>query len=171
MSDQQRLQAIVDDEPGIHFNQLVRTLDVSPDKTQRIIDDLVSDGAVVRDDHYGKTHVYPTEFDPWERECLALLRRETARDILTTLLTREVARPDAIAEAVGIARSTLEWHCERLERARIIEKHWDSGRVTYELRDRDQLESLLEKVEPRLRDTWLDRAERLFDHVLESSSR
>lgn len=162
----QELRSIVDEEPGIHFNELVRTLDASPDKVQRLVDE-VTGSELVRDDFHGKAHFYSAEFDEWEREALALLRRETSREVITSIIDHGTAAPSVIVDDVGIARSTLEWHCERLEGAKLIEKHWQSGRVTYEPTNQDRLESLLTKVEPNVRDTWIDRTERLFDHVLE----
>lgn len=153
--------------PGIHFNELVRELDRSPEQVQRDLGTLDENGALVSVSLYGQTHYYPPKFDEWERGALAMLRRETAREILIYLYEEGSSRPDEIAGAVGIARSTLEWHLGRLVETELVRKHReDDGRVVLELTRPDELEELLSEIRPLLPDRLLDRTTRLLDHIL-----
>ena len=153
--------------PGIHFNELVRELDRSPEQVRGVIEDLHENGALIAVSLYGQTHFYPPKFDEWERGALAMLRRETARDILIYLYEDGSSRPNEVAEAVGIARSTLEWHLGRLVETELVRKHReDDGRVVLELTRPDELEELLSEIRPLLPDRLLDRTTRLLDHIL-----
>lgn len=165
-----QLQEHVSENPGVHFNQVVRNLDVTPDKLQRLAGTLEEEGTIFVRELYGKTHFYPPEFDEWEQRTLSLLRRETAREILLYLIESGPANPEAVASAVGIARSTLEWHVSRLVDADVVEKRRDGRRVILVTKHEDRVQQLLTAVEPRLPERWVDRAMRLFDHVLEDRS-
>ena len=161
----------VEQNPGIHFNALVRALGTTPDKLQRLTERVESDGDLIVTDLYGKRHFYPDGYDAWERHALALVRRETTRDVLFYLLENARSDPGAVAEDVGIARSTLSWHCDRLIDAGLIEKQRDGRRVELVARRPGEIHRLLASVEPTVLEQWVDRTTRLFDRLLEGSER
>ena len=81
-----RLAKHVSATPGVHFNGLVEQSGLAPGQVQYHLRRLRADGVVRQERLYGKTHYYPPEYDDRERRALALLRRETARDVLLALL-------------------------------------------------------------------------------------
>ncbi|ADQ65624.1 hypothetical protein C499_08352 [Halogeometricum borinquense DSM 11551] len=126
-----QIRTYVDSHPGIHFNGLVRSLDLAPGQVQHHVRRLIDSDRLVREEFYGRTHYYPPGLTEWERATVALYHRETARNILTTLLDAEEARPASLAEDLGVARSTLEWHVGHLEEEGIVRKERDiRNRVT-----------------------------------------
>lgn len=159
----------VSKRPGVHFNEIVNEVDISPDKLLRVGEELVAKGAIETAELYGKTHYYPPSYDGWEQKAIALLRRETSRDILILLLEVESASPGEIADAVGIARGTLEWHLERLIDAGLVEKNRDEWPIIIEVTEPAAVRRLLDEIEPTTSDRWVDRTTRLVDHFLESS--
>lgn len=158
------------ENPGIHFNAIVEQLDVTPPKLQRIASEEEESDDLVVESFYGKTHFYPPEFDEWERRGIALARRETSRDILLYLLRNGDSNPGTIADDLGIARSTVEWHVDRLIDAGLITKRREGRKTALSVSDPDRLKSILQTVEPGRADRWLDRTTRLFDHVFENGS-
>ena len=162
----ERIRDHVAAHPGVHFNELVRRLDLAPGQVQHHLKRLTPD-AVVAESLYGRTHYYPPAYDEWERGALALLRRETARDVLEALAAGPRA-PDAVAAEVGIARSTLEWHLDHLLERDLVEKAYDErGRVTLSLARPAETADLLGAVEPSLPDRLVDRFTRLVDRFLD----
>lgn len=154
--------------PGIHFNELVRSLDFAPGQIQYHVRQLTEDGSITKAELYGRTHYFEPEFDTWERHLLALFRRETSRDLLGCLLEHESARPDQVAADLGIARSTLEWHLERLVEQDIVRKDRDSrNHVTLSVEHPNRTQTLLAEVSPSIPDRFLDRFTRLVDSLLE----
>jgi DNA-binding MarR family transcriptional regulator len=104
----------------------------------------------------------------WERGALALARRETPRDVLVDLLRYGNSRPGDVAERIGVARSTLEYHLDRLIQQHVVSKERDSsGEVVLVLERPEQTVELLQTVDPSLPDRLVDRFERLLDHLLE----
>lgn len=168
MSHQRRrLVRTIENAPGVHFNELGRRLDLAPGQVQHHLRRLVRDGSVVREPLYGRTHYYPPEYDHLERARIALLRRETTRDVLVTLLEDGPASPGTVAETLDLARSTLEWHLGHLVEQELVEKRRDDrNRVTLAAVEPTESLQLLAEIEPAHRDRLTDRFERLVDRFL-----
>ena len=163
----ERIRDHVAAHPGLHFNELARQLDLAPGQLQYHVRKLTGEDRVVADHRYGRTHYYPPEFDEWERGALALVRRETARDVLLSLLERGPTVPATVADDLAIARSTLEWHLDRLVEQELVEKRRDSrNRVTLALARPAATAALLRKLSPSLPERMVDRFTRLVDDLL-----
>ncbi|SFC54868.1 regulatory protein, arsR family [Halobiforma haloterrestris] len=172
MTDTRRqIRTQVHANAGIHFNELVRESEFAPGQIQYHVRRLIDRGDLVREQFYGRTHYYPPEYDEWERAALALFRRETTREIVVYLIENEPAAPSAVAADVGIARSTLEYHLDRLVDHEIVTKRYDdSNRVTLALANPERTGRLLTEVEPTVPDRLIDRFTRLVDELLEGPS-
>ena len=163
-----RIDEHVRTKPGIHFNAIARDLDLAPGQVQYHVHRLLDSNRLVATSLYGKTHYYPPEFDGWERGVLALFRRETARGILLYLLQEGSAAPDEVADALDVARSTLEWHLDHLIEQDVVEKRRPSGnRVTLVVARPGRTERLLQEVTPSTPDRLADRFLRLVDQLFE----
>ncbi len=169
MTDRRREVArTVGDLPGIHFSGLVRRLDLAPGQVQYHVRRLLGEGTVVRASLYGRTHYFPPGYDAFERGALALCHRETARDVLVYLLEDGPSEPASVARALDIARSTLEWHLDRLVEQGLVEKRRDArGRVELELARPSDTVRLLADIEPVLPERLVDRFTRLVDRFFE----
>ena len=165
MSDTRaRIYRHIESNPGVHFRELTRALDLATGQVQYHLARL---DRVDSESVNGRTHYYAASFDPWERRAIAFLRRETARDILVTLMERETARPGEVAEALDIARSTLEHHLDGLVEHDIVEKRRDEGQVTLALCRPARTVELLAAVDPTTTDRLSDRFARLLDRLFE----
>src|SRR6056297_834604 len=87
----------VREHPGSHFSAIVDALDQATGQVQHHASRLVRIGDLERVALYGQTHYYPTGYGDWEKETLALLRRETTRDLVTALLAEDGRRPGRVA--------------------------------------------------------------------------
>ena len=166
MSDvRDRIERRVREDPGVYFNELVRELDLGAGQVQHHVRALAGEDAVRRAELFGRTHYYPPGYDAWERRALALLRRETSAEIVATLLDEGPSRPVDVADRVGIARSTLAWHTDRLVEAGLVEKRHDGHQLV--VADRRRTVELLEAADPSLPERLVDRFTRLVDILLE----
>jgi predicted transcriptional regulator len=157
--------------PGIHFNELVRVLDLAPGQVQYHLKQLCSAGAVTDEQRYGRTHYYPPECNEWRRGALSLLRRETAGDIVALLCDRGPTPPQAIADDLDIARSTLEWHADHLtEQDVIVKERNERNHVTLALVRPAETARLLREVTPSSPALMVDRFTRLADRLLEDAT-
>jgi predicted transcriptional regulator len=162
------IERYVTHNPGSHFNAIVDALDQATGQVQHHLSRLVREDRLDRAALYGRTHYYPTGYDQWEREALALLRRETARSIVVRLLAEDGRRPAALADDLGVARSTVEYHLGRLTDSDVVEKRRDdAGRVTVHIRRPQATAHLLSAVDPGYADRFVDRFMQLVDGLLE----
>lgn len=162
-----QIRSFVGTNAGVHFNELVRESDFAPGQVQYHVRRLLEDDRLVREEFYGRTHYYPPEYDEWERAALALFRRETAREIVLYLIEHEPTGPADVADALDIARSTLEYHIDHLVDRDIVEKRYDErNRVVLELANPDATGRLLTTVTPSVPDRLVDRFTRLVDELL-----
>jgi predicted transcriptional regulator len=163
----ERIRHYVAADPGVHFSELVRALDLAPGQVQYHTSRLVRADALVTEAHRGRTHYFTPAFDEWERTAVATIRRETARDILRVLIEQGATDPDPLARKIGVARSTLEWHLDALIAADLARKEGGEGAgVTITPAQPAATESLLAAVDPSVADRFLDRFERLVDALL-----
>jgi predicted transcriptional regulator len=165
-----RIRDCIGHEPGIHFNDITRELDIASGQTQYHLRKLVRSGKVDKEAVAGRTHYYPPTYSPWERQAIALLRRETTREIVLFLLRNDSVAPATIAEQLDLARSTVEWHLSRLvehDIARKEQPETTSSRVVVSLVDDQTMYRLLREIEPRLLDRVVDRFSRLADELLD----
>lgn len=161
------IQNAINTHPGIHFNELVRSLDLAPGQVQYHLKRLRTDDSVIDEHLYGRTHYYPPEYDQWERQALGLLRRETAGDIVAFLLENGPSRPAIVANELDIARSTLEWHLDRLvDHGLVCKRRNQQNHVTLVLEQTADTVQLLQDADPSLGDRLVDRFTRLVDQFL-----
>ncbi|WP_269459370.1 winged helix-turn-helix transcriptional regulator [Natronobacterium gregoryi] len=145
-----RIHSCVVENAGVHFNELVRRTDGSPGQVQHHLQRLLDREKLVSEKLYGKVHYYPPEYDEWERKALALLQRDVSCEIITRLLKDDSPTPSEIADSVDIARSSLEYHLERLIDCDVVEKEYGPGnRVLLGLSHPEQTEILLVEVTPQ----------------------
>ncbi|MDZ7746578.1 MAG: winged helix-turn-helix domain-containing protein [Halobacteriales archaeon] len=105
-STRDRIDDRIRADPGIHVNALVRELILAPGRYSTIS----ADWTLWVTNSSGGTHYYPPDYDAWERAALALLRRETAAEIVAVLLADGPLTASETADRVDIADSTLSWH-------------------------------------------------------------
>jgi predicted transcriptional regulator len=151
--------------PGVHFNELKRELDIATGQAQYHLRRLGRAGTLVSDEIGGRTHYFEDgAYDAWERRALALCRRETVREIVFALLDDGHLSAETLASDLGIARSTVSWHVSTLEDAGLVEKDYgERGRVELTLARPEETEALLRDVSPSLPDRLVDRFTKLVD--------
>jgi len=154
--------------PGVHFNELVRDLDIATGQAQHHLRRLCKRDELVTEKLRGRTHYFPDGYDPWDRRAVALLGRETTREIIAHALgSGTPAAAAELASDLDIARSTVSWHVSTLVEAGLAEKTYDGqGRVHVRLTRPEETRRLLEQVSPTLPDRLVDRFTRLVDEGL-----
>jgi len=154
----------VESNPGVHFNELTRDLDIATGQAQYHLDRLLDGGRLATERLRGRTHYFPSGYDPIERRTLALLRRETVREIIVYALEHGEPSAAKLAAELDVARSTVSWHVSTLVDAGLAEKRYDAqGRTHIALTHPSKTEAMLTEVKPSLPDKLVDRFTRLVD--------
>lgn len=151
----------VEANPGIHFSQLKRDLDMETGLLQYHLRELEQYGVLESEAHRGKRRVFVArELDEEERAILAVLRYETTRRILLSLLEEGPARNSDIAEAVGVTPATISWHLSNLVDEGVVESVEDGRTTRYQVTNEELTVQLL----VRYQESFVDRAvDRIID--------
>jgi predicted transcriptional regulator len=165
MSEVRRqVRSYVEANPGIHFNELTRQLDIATGQAQYHVRRLRKAGDLDAERLRDRTHYFPTGYDAWERRTIALLRRETVRSIIVSALEDGEPSAGELADDLDVARSTISWHLSTLVEAGVAEKTYDSqGRTHVRLTRPEETKRLLGEVSPSLPEKLVDRFTRLVD--------
>lgn len=154
----------IESHPGVYFNELTRNLDIATGQAQYHLHRLLDSDAVVSEEVRGRTHYFPAGYDPWEQRTIALLRRETAREIIVCALESNPPSASELTEKLDVARSTVSWHVSTLVEAGVAEKVYDQqGRSHVQLTRPEATRQLLDEVTPSLPERLVDRFTRLVD--------
>lgn len=147
--------------PGAHFSQLKRDLNMETGLVQHHLSTLEDYDVLTSEDHQGKRRLFVAEeLTEEERAILSSLRYETTRHILLFLLEESTARNGAIAEELGVSPPTVSWHISRLVENGIVSEVEDSRTTYYTVADEDLTMQLL----VRYQESFVDRA---VDNVLD----
>ncbi|SDJ33638.1 Winged helix-turn-helix DNA-binding [Halovenus aranensis] len=147
--------------PGAHFSQLKRDLDMETGLVQHHLSTLEDYDVLTSEDHQGKRRLFVAEeLTEEERAILSSLRYETTRHILLFLVEESTARNGAIAEELGVSPPTVSWHVSRLVENGIVSEVEDGRTTYYTVADEDLTMQLL----VRYQESFVDRA---VDNVLD----
>ncbi len=162
-----RVRSHVKSNPGVHFNAVSRNLDIATGQTQYHLRRLLRADRLDSAEICGRTHYFSGGYSTHEQAAIALMRRETTRELVMLLLDRGAMTPAALAEEMGIARSTVEWHLSNLVEHDLVEKEYDGRSVSVRPTRPELLGETLVEIDPSLPDRLVDRFSRLVDSLLE----
>lgn len=139
-------------EPGLHMREIQRRLDLSIALTEYHLRQLEEAGLVVSIAEEGYKRFYPTtgadggelrSLGGDERRMLGLFRQSIPLRVTLFLLNDEPATNSHIADGLGISRSRLSFHLNKLLRQNVIRKLTRSEGRGYVLVDRARTLKLL----------------------------
>ncbi len=162
-----RVRSHVENNPGVHFNAVSRNLEIATGQTQYHLRRLLRENRIHSVEVCGRTHYFPDGYSAHQRAAMALLRRETTRELVIVLLDRGETTPRALVEEMGVARSTVEWHLSNLIEYDLVKKTYEGQKVSVHVTRPKLLRETLVEIDPSLPDRLVDRFSRLVDSLFE----
>ena len=152
------------EHPGCHLRQIRRELKISMGTTQYHTDLLEKAGRVTSNRHgLFKYYFASGVFHDNEKDLLAVLSHETARDILLFIMERKNPTQSDIAKGIGVSAPSISWHVRRLAESHLITEAAEGKYKRYRLRgDPAQIVSLMKSYYSSLWDRWSDRLAEIF---------
>jgi predicted transcriptional regulator len=150
--------------PGVHVRGVEQQLGISAALASYHLHALEKAGWLRSYEMEGYVRWFPgprsraTRLSLRERRILALLREQAALQATLVLLERGEATHGELVDALGLAKSTVSYHLEKMERAGLVRRRGDA----IALADPDLAEGLLLRFEPtpdllaRFRKLWED---------------
>src|SRR3989344_5378876 len=122
LETRRKIYNVIQRSPGLHFREIQRRTGLATGSLDYHVHFLYKHG-LIRPEKTGKfVRYFPMtrNWDPQERETLALLRQERVRHLLLYLIQRKRAAASDIAHALGITPSTLSWYLKQLTDKSVI---------------------------------------------------
>lgn len=144
-------------EPGIHMREIQRRLDLSIALTEYHLRQLVKSGLLTSISEEGYKRFYPTTgadggelraLGGDERRMIGLFRQSIPLRITLYLLNDEPGTNSQIADSLGVSRSRLSFHLNKMLRQNVIRKLSRSEGRGYVLVDRERTLKLLIAYRP-----------------------
>jgi predicted transcriptional regulator len=159
-----RVKLFVSLSPGVHLRELQRLLGMSFNSTRYHVDKLTKAGEIVRVEEGGYSRLYPRGTTESERVLFAVVRSETDRRILSSLVTNLALSSKELGDRTGLAKSTVSEHISELVRVGIIRtRQIGETSISYELKQPERIQLLLRSLNPGLQKKVTDRFIDLWD--------
>jgi len=133
-STRNQIYSHISQNPGVGFRALATTLCLPVGLAEYHLGVLVRSGLVsfVRDGRYKRFFV-AKRFGKRDMALICLLRHDTARRILETLLSRRALSHGELADEVAISSQALTWQMKTLKNTTLMVQVNDGLRVVYSL--------------------------------------
>jgi DNA-binding transcriptional ArsR family regulator len=120
VENRRRIFELIKMSPGIHLREIVRELELPYGTAEyhlRVLEEEEIVRAVVEDNF---RRYFPADFAYSDRAVLGLLRKRPIRRIAVVLLERGELTHQELAAAADLKPSTLSYHLQRLEAAKVV---------------------------------------------------
>jgi DNA-binding transcriptional ArsR family regulator len=122
-------------EPGLCFQQIQDRVGLAPGTTRWHLDKLASSDFITSDEDGRHTRFFPTGLDPGTRKAVVAMRDESRLALVRMIERNPDLSQSDLADATGLAQSTVSHHLGRLVDDGIVDKHRDGRAVRYAIDD------------------------------------
>ncbi|MFW3145531.1 MAG: winged helix-turn-helix transcriptional regulator [Thermoplasmatota archaeon] len=153
-----RITEYIRRNPGVHFRQMSRDLDLAIGQLDFHLNALLKGEAIVKEVQGGNARYYVRDrFSKTEKRAVSALRREIPRGIVLFLLENPGATPTEILSNFTITSATLSYHLRRLEKAEVLEARSSGRERYYYVREPDVVQTLLVMYRSTLLDAIVEK--------------
>jgi predicted transcriptional regulator len=153
-----RITEYIRRNPGVHFRQISRDLDLAIGQLDFHINALMKGEVIVKETISGNARYYVRDkFSKDERKAMSILRREIPRGIVLFLLDNPGSTPSRILENFSFTSATMSYHLKRLEKTGILKVEQDGRERHYFIDDPELVRSLMVLYRSTLLDTILEK--------------
>ena len=144
------LVSIISKNPGIKFREIMRATGMKNGVLSHHLTKLEKSGTVQVHRNTRQTRFYPLDITENESKVIAALRRETPREIISSLILNENLEFNEIVKKVNKAPSTVSLYLSQLVDDEIITIQLFERRKTYKIQDKMLVDKLIEDYRPNM---------------------
>ena len=141
---------IVQNNPGIRFNEIMRISNIRNGTLSHYVKKLVEDEHIELERSPRVTRLYPAGIPENEARICKYLTMPTQKKLLLFLLQKKVATSIEIKDFLGKSPSVISVNLNELFRAKILSKKYDIPSNKYSLRNPDQISGIIKEYYPEL---------------------
>ena len=152
--------------PGIHFNDLLRALNLFPGTLQYHLNQLERTGEViVLRKKYHTSYFPPSIKDPFDQKIMVLLRQRIPRNLFLILLEHSEKTGHELTVLLKITKSTLSYYTSRLDKLGILKIKAEGREKKFSVIKPERIKKLLIEFKRSLGDEMVDRFVELWVRI------
>ena len=154
---------VIEKNPGIRFNEIMRITDIRNGTLSHYVKRLAENGSIKLERTPRVTRAYPVDIAEHEAIICKYLTMPTQKKLILFLLNKEVATAIEIREFLKKSPSVISVNLNELFRMKIINKRYDIPSNKYSLKNPKEIEGILKEYYPKLIDTLSENTIEMLD--------
>ncbi|RLF49062.1 MAG: transcriptional regulator [Thermoplasmata archaeon] len=157
LETRRKIYEVIEGNPGLHFRELMRRVNVSHSTLKYHISYLIKKGLVTMVSDGGLTRYYAAgKVDRRDKVVISALRNDIERRIVMHLLSTHGSNFHEIMKDLNMGQSKLSYHLKRLVEKKIVDFKREGKSTYYYIIDEDHVISVLIKYRPSFLDALVD---------------
>ncbi len=148
----------IEKNPGIHFRQLQRTLEMPLFSLEYHLSYMVRKKIIIREKAGRFRRFYVKQLEVEDKKILSALRQKRMREIVLIILSNKKARYQVLLNALRIPPSTLSPYLKYLVNRNILTRHKVGRENIYTVQDEDRVAKVLISYKSSFVDKLVDKA-------------
>ena len=136
---------IVEKNPGIRFNEIMRISNIKNGTLSHYVKKLVDAGDIILEQSPRVTRMYPSGISKKETKICRHLTTPTQKNIILYLLKNKISTSIEIKDHLGKSPSVISVSLNELFKEKIISKKYDIPSNKYSLEKPEEIEHVLDK--------------------------
>ncbi len=136
---------IVEKNPGIRFNEIMRISDIKNGTLSHYVKKLADEGDIILEQSPRVTRMYPSGISKKETKICRHLTTPTQKNIILYLLKNKISTSIQIKDFLGKSPSVVSVNLNELFKEKIISKKYDIPSNKYSLEKPEEIEQVLSK--------------------------
>ena len=154
---------VIEKNPGIRFNEIMRITDIRNGTLSHYVKRLEGNGTIKLERTPRVTRAYPVGIAKHEATICKYITMPTQKKLILFLLKKEVATSIEIREFLKKSPSVISVNLNELFRMKIINKRYDIPSNKYSLKNPKEVEGVLKEYYPNLLDKLLENTIEMLD--------
>ena len=139
LSPRDKVYSIIIKNPGLHFREIQRRVDIATGALQYHVDYLKKKN-LIKEEKSGKfVRFYSVREETVDKELMNLLRQEEVRKILWFLINKRRANTKVISENIEMSKSTAQFHMNKLVEAEIVIEKKEKSNTFYSIKNKEPI--------------------------------
>ncbi|MEM1724701.1 MAG: winged helix-turn-helix transcriptional regulator [Thermoplasmata archaeon] len=149
---------VIENNPGIHFRELLRKLNLNVGDLQYHLDVLEKQYLIISKEESGYKRYYPRVMEkPEEKKYLPFLRQSIPRKIIIIILENDSADIEMIENETKLNRNTIFYHIKKMLNNGIINKIEKEGKIIYSVNNSEEVARTIIKYKESFQDKVVDK--------------
>ena len=154
---------IVERNPGIRFNEIMRISNIRNGTLSHYVKKLEDESSIQLERSPRVTRLYPAGIDPHEAKICKYLTMETQKKIILLLLEQKIATAVEIRDILKKSPSVISVNLTELFREKIVEKQYDIPSNKYSLKNPKEIRAIVNEYYPTMLDKLAENTIEMLD--------